>query len=414
MRLCLLLLTALLCSHGFAQTECATSNYTDFLIKKDPRLSAVLKSVNDFTHQVLNSRERPMGAYGTISAPQLITIPVVVHILYNNEKQNISTAQVQSQLDQLNADFRKRTADTSRIPEQFRNLAADCYLEFKLASVDPQGKPSSGIVRKKTGIQFFGLDDRIKSTARGGSDAWDSKQYLNIWVGNLAGGIVGYSSPLGGPAAYDGVVIRTNAFGTTGNVSAPLNKGRTAVHEIGHWLGLYHIWGDRECGDDYVADTPPQQMASRGCPTGGGTSCNNSGDMYMNFMDFSNDACMFLFTKGQSERMRAAFKPGGLRYSLLSSAAAKGNAIAEEQAPTEQLKQETVSFFPNPVNDVLQVNFKNGGGQANIIIYNQLGQVVKTASGGKSSLRLNVQELRKGIYFVRTEENSVPYRFVKN
>src|SRR5688572_24874459 len=265
--------------------------------------------------QVLN------GSASTVAAPDVIIIPVVVHIVYHTDEQNISNDQVRSQIKVLNEDFRKKNIDAAYIPAAFKNLAADARIEFRLATVDPSGFTTDGILRRSTDVTAFGLDDKIKSSVLGGADAWNRDQYLNLWIGNLSGGMVGYASVPGCAPEKDGVVIKYSAFGTTFNVLAPFNKGRTAVHEIGHWLGLRHIWGDTDCGDDKIDDTPPQAGPTRGCPSGVVATCSSgaAGNMYMNFMDFTNDECTNMFTEGQTNRMRELFNAGGARVALLRS-----------------------------------------------------------------------------------------------
>jgi hypothetical protein len=187
------------------------------------------------------------------------TIPVVVHVVYNTNAQNISDAQVQSQIDILNQDFQKLNADTTAVPSAFKPLIADCKIQFCLAKQDPYGNPTTGILRKYTSKTAFSDNDDIKKSGRGGDDAWPASSYLNLWVGNLSGGLLGYAQFPGGTAATDGVVVLYSAFGNTGTVSAPYHKGRTTTHEVGHWLNLRHIWGDDSgacTGSDGVGDTP--------------------------------------------------------------------------------------------------------------------------------------------------------------
>lgn len=254
----------------------------------------------------------------------VITIPVVVHVVYNLASQNISDAQIQSQMNVLNADFRKMNADFANTPGIFQSAGADCEFQFVLARRNPNGDSTSGITRTQTAVTSFVANDYVKQTAMGGKDPWPATDYLNIWVCRLSNGLLGYAQFPGGPAATDGVVVSFRAFGTTGTVLAPFNKGRTATHEIGHWLNLFHIWGDDggSCnGSDLVNDTPNQGAENYGCPTYPKISCNNapSGEMFMNYMDYSDDACMSLFTNGQKSRMDALFISGGPRASLLTS-----------------------------------------------------------------------------------------------
>ena len=244
---------------------------------------------------------------------EVIVIPVVVHVLYHTAIQNISDEQVLSQIRVLNNDYRRLNADTINTPFPFKNVAADTRLVFCLAKVDPNGRYTPGIIRKHTNEEVFLADDAMKFSSSGGDNAWDSKKYLNIWVCNLFGRTLGYSVYPGGPADKDGVVIKCDVFGTTANVAAPYNKGRTATHEIGHWLGLKHLWGDADCGDDGIDDTPTQQTYNNYCPSFPHTSScsiNLYGDMFMNFMDFTDDACLNMFTQGQKNRMRSTFALG--------------------------------------------------------------------------------------------------------
>lgn len=349
--------------------------------------------------------------------PEIITIPVVVHILYNTADENISDAQIQSQINILNKDFSGSNADLNKVPAYFAPYIADAGFTFELAKVDPRGYATNGIVRKYTGIQLFGTDDRVKYSAKGGDDAWDKTQYLNIWVCSTAGGIAGYASTVSGLPENDGVVIRNTAFGTTGTVAPPFNLGRTATHEIGHWLNLRHIWGDEYCGDDGVDDTPKQRSANRGCPEGKKYTCTTTehGDMYMNFMDLTNDACMFMFTKGQVKRMRALFKDGGGRSAMLSSHALSGTpmpAPVEGKSDLATLHQE-VTVFPNPASDIITLEitgFENNT-KRSLTIYNNIGQTVTTQAINSNRTTINISHLKPGIYFVKWADRHA--RFVK-
>jgi Pregnancy-associated plasma protein-A len=263
---------------------------------------------------------------------RVVTIPVVVHVLYNKPAENISLVQIQSQIDTLNLDYRKRNADIQKIPSPFAALAADARVQFRLAVRDPNNSPTDGITRTHTTRTVFHSNTNdIKHSATGGHDAWPRDQYLNLWAGPnivdpVAGALLGYAQFPGGPAATDGVVITTSAFGSKGTAKAPYNKGRTATHEIGHWLNLLHIWGDDNggcSGSDSVTDTPNQAGPNFGSPSFPSITCNNGpqGDMFMNYMDYTDDAGMFMFTRGQVTRMRAALN--GPRAGLLSSNALK-------------------------------------------------------------------------------------------
>ena len=239
----------------------------------------------------------------------VVAIPVIVHVVYSDDAGNISDAQIQSQIDVLNKDYRAVNIDKGKVPQVWANLVADAQIEFALASKDPDGNQTKGITRTQTNVQSFTTDDSVKSVAKGGADAWPSDRYLNIWVCNLGGGLLGYAQFPGGPAATDGVVILNTAFGTIGTAAAPFNLGRTTTHEVGHWLNLIHIWGDRlDCsGTDLVDDTPTQQAPNYNKPVFPHVTCNNgpNGDMFMNYMDYVDDDSMFMFTPGQVARISA-------------------------------------------------------------------------------------------------------------
>lgn len=286
--------------------------------------------------QRLQQIETAAQQYQQLGGPRakkvVITIPVVVHVVHNGEAigtgTNISDAQVLSQLDVLNKDFRFNNADASLIPAVFQQFATDMELEFCLAIRDPQGNLSTGIDRingGKSNWLMSEVDNDLKPIT-----IWDPQQYLNIWTLQLGGanaGTLGYSSKPGQSPDVDGVVVQFRFFGTVGNVTSPFNKGRTCTHEIGHFLGLDHLWGlgfpnVSACGDDDgIADTPVQEKANYGCPSFPKISCSNgpNGDMFMNFMDYVDDACMVMFTAGQKARVNSLI--GVFRTPLANSTA---------------------------------------------------------------------------------------------
>ena len=301
-------------------------------------------------HQLLTAtdlgyrlRRARIEALAPLPAPPTpATVPVVIHVLWREPEDDLDEAQLASQIEVLNEDFRARNADRASLPEVFRDEAADAMIEFALARRDPQGRATTGITRTRTPHARFPYDGSLAATGRldaliktgpGGAPAWPREHYLNLWVVPLDDGLLGYAQFPGGAAETDGVVVRSSAFGRRGRLAAAYALGRTCVHEVGHWLDLMHIWGDdgHACtGSDAVADTPNQGGPNVGKPGFPHLSCGNApdGDLFMDYMDYVDDAAMCLFTRGQVERMRATL--AGPRASLLASPALQ----APEPAPT--------------------------------------------------------------------------------
>ena len=316
MRLIYCLLGFVFCSSAvFAQTQpvirCGTMQALERRLKEDPSLK---DRINAKRAEALARMPQYKQSQTTTDTSELI-IPVVVHVVYHASVENISDAQVESQIDILNQDFGRENADSVNTPSPFVTVAGRMKIRFQLANVDPWGASTTGITRTYTSrTTGFYDDDSVKFTNRRGTDAWPTKSYMNLWVCKMEANLLGYGQfPDVPDTLTDGVVINYECFGNTGTVLPPFNKGRTLTHELGHWLNLYHTWGDSFCGDDFVDDTPVQQSASFGCPTFPHYSCGNdtsglhSGDMFTNYMDYSDDACMNIFTKGQVERMLSAF-----------------------------------------------------------------------------------------------------------
>jgi PKD repeat protein len=292
--------------------NCGTTEYMESMLSADPAWKIRLEDYERDIEQFSLNRN-------SMRTQAVITIPVVVHVVYRTATENISDAQIMSQIAILNNDCRKLNADTNLIPPAFRPLAADVQIEFCMAVQDPNGNPTNGITRTQTTVTSFSTNNAVKSNSSGGKSAWNTSKYLNIWVCNMGGGILGYAQFPGGSASTDGVVVGHRYFGNIGTAQAPYNKGRTLTHEVGHWLNLRHIWGDSNCGNDFVSDTPTSQAANYGCPSFPKVTCSNgpNGDMFMNYMDYVDDACMQMFTPGQGTRMLAALN--GPRASLLTS-----------------------------------------------------------------------------------------------
>lgn len=283
--------------------KCASVEVLNAQIAADPARAQRLSEIERNIEQNIELQKAGRLVNGVYE------IPVVVNVLYRTTAENISATQIQSQIDVLNADYAGTNADITKVPTTFSGVkAGNCNIRFVL----------SNVVRKSTTKTSWSTNDAMKKSSTGGIDATSPTTTLNIWVCTLGNGILGYAQFPGGTAATDGVVILNTAFGNTGTAAAPFNKGRTATHEVGHWLNLRHIWGDATCGSDLVSDTPLHNTANYGCPAAGHKStCTGTPiEMWMNYMDYTDDACMYMFSAGQKARMLATFAVGGGRNSF--------------------------------------------------------------------------------------------------
>lgn len=318
-KITLLFFSLLISGLSFSQQRnCSSMENLEYRMQQDPGLERRMLDIEAYTQNKIQEMQQNR-IDGTI-----ITIPVVVHVIYSNANENISDAQILSQIEVLNDDFRRLNSDADNTWSQ----AADTEIQFCMANVDPNGNATNGITRKSSTRTSWGTNDDMKKASQGGVNPWDASQYLNMWVCNIGGGILGYAQFPGGSASTDGVVMGPQYFGSKNGgsgfyLSAPFDLGRTTTHEVGHFLNLRHIWGDGNCNaDDFVSDTPTSDAANYGCATGH-VSCS-SVDMVQNYMDYSDDSCMNLYTQGQTDRMRATLLSGGVRASLGASTKCDG------------------------------------------------------------------------------------------
>jgi PKD repeat protein len=294
---------------------CVTTENLQDLLSKDPSL---YEKIQKFEKELEEYQHNPA------TTKSVRIIPTVVHVIHMYGSENISKAQIENQIATLNLDMNRLNSDTTNTPAPFAAVAANCQIEFRLAKIDPNGNCTDGIVRVYSPLTNGPVNrDDVKAVSY-----WPSNKYFNIWVvknidnGGGQGTILGYAQYPGfGPANTDGVVIRADYFGSIGTGNAGY-KGRTTTHEVGHWLGLRHIWGDATCGNDNVADTPPHEAANSGCPTfpyKANNSCGAgpNGEMYVNYMDYTNGGCQNMFTQGQKAVMD--FVLNGTRANLWSA-----------------------------------------------------------------------------------------------
>ncbi|VXC15152.1 Ulilysin [Flavobacterium sp. 9AF] len=282
-----------------AHRGCASDEVLLRQLKEDPGLAQRMKDIELQTADAIANGRIVNG---------VMEIPVVFNVLYRTAAENISDAQLQSQIDVLNQDFNAQNADFNTPNNPYSSVRANVGIRFVLDAIN----------RKSTTKSSWGTRDTMKKSNRGGINPTSPTTKLNIWVCTIGGGILGYAQFPGGSSATDGVVLDSKYTGNTGTATYPFNLGRTATHEVGHWMNLRHIWGDATCGSDLVADTPTHNTANYGVPAVGHTStCAGTPlEMYMNYMDYTDDRGMYMFSNDQKDRMLAIFNVGGSRASF--------------------------------------------------------------------------------------------------
>ena len=399
----LLGLTFLSLSSSAQSSKCASAQILEKRIAKDPSVLLRMEKLEEHTQTWIANNAQSK------KAQSITKIPVDVHVLYKTATENISTNQIQSQIDILNEDFRNLNSDSLLPSHPFWIYTVDARVEFCLATRDPNGNPTTGITRTFTDSTAFADWDNIKYTSTGGKDNWNPTKYLNIWVCNLTGSLLGFAafpSDLIANPDLDGVVTRHQAFGTLGTAGTggftENAGGRTMTHEVGHWLNLRHIWGDNQpsCGDDFVADTKPADHENFGCetfPHHASNPCgtNSDGEMFMNYMDYSDDNCLVMFTVGQANRMIAALN--GPRVGLLSSNGCTPVGINEFNL------QNTFNVYPNPSDGDFNIRFNNyTHGNITINVVNLLGATIKVInSASVDMVNINLSELDNGVYYLQ-------------
>ncbi|OXB23912.1 zinc metalloprotease [Flavobacterium tructae] len=284
---------------AIAHRGCASQEVLEAQLKADPTLAIRMNEINAFTENAILTKRLVNGK---------IEIPVVVNVLYRTAAENISNAQIQTQIDVLNKDFNALNSDYNSVPALFSGVKANVGITFVLDQV----------IRKSTTKTSWGTSDAMKKTAQGGLAPTSPTTKLNMWSCTIGGGILGYAQFPGGASATDGVVVDPKYFGLSGAANAPFNLGRTATHEVGHWMNLRHIWGDATCGSDLVSDTPTHNTANYGVPAYPhySTCSGTPVEMTMNYMDYVDDNAMYMFSQGQKSRMAAIFVTGGPRASF--------------------------------------------------------------------------------------------------
>ncbi|PJJ08230.1 pregnancy-associated plasma protein-A [Flavobacterium sp. 1] len=286
-------------TNAVTQRKCASQDVLEAQLKADPTLAIRMNQIEAFTQNAILTKRLVNGK---------IEIPVVVNVLYRTAAENISATQIQSQIDVLNKDYNALNSDYNSVPALFAGVKASVGITFVLDQV----------VRKSTTKTSWGTNDAMKKTSTGGLAPISPTTKLNMWVCTIGSDILGYAQFPGGASATDGVAIDSRFFGLSGSANAPFNLGRTATHEVGHWMNLRHIWGDATCGSDLVSDTPTHNDKNFGSPTYPhySTCSGTPVEMTMNYMDYTDDNAMYMFSAGQKSRISAIFLSGGSRASF--------------------------------------------------------------------------------------------------
>ncbi len=349
-----------------------------------------------------------------------ITIPVVFHILYNPGSFYVSSEQVMWQIEALNNDFSMNSLlaqNPDALDEEHAQKAQDTEISFCLANTNPLGQQTTGIESVPSSANPWRTDDSFKYPENGGIAAWDTKRYLNIWVVSLGDQVSGYAQMPGGPAETDGIVIDYRFFGNTGLSNAAFNEGRTLTHLIGNYLGLYDLWGEYPCSDDYVEDTPIHNAPNSECyPHQHVSTCDgNPVEMTMNFMDNTPDACAYLFTMGQKIRMQTFLSEGGPRSGLVQTGATQCDAVQQSVlsltspatgSNTTDDQVFSLRAFPNPATENLQLEILSSeAGIADLNITTLTGSLITgeqiELEKGVRSFDINCRAWPGGIYVIR-------------
>lgn len=420
--------------------RCVSTQYEASLREKYPLRASDAAFENWLAPKVQAEKQRLLTSRTNI----VVHIPVVVHVIHNGDavgsNENISNAQVISQITVLNQDFRRMAGTRG-----FNNNAvgADVEVEFCLAQRKPDGTATNGIDRVNLGQANWSTEASVEGTLKP-QTSWDPTQYFNIWVcaftNNTSaelGGVLGYAQfpsnsglggldTNGGAANTDGVIIDYRCFGSsdyaTGPYFADYDKGRTATHEIGHCFGLRHIWGDNsscsvnatDSNKDYCPDTPAASEEHYDCATTYNTCTSAAGnDMTQNYMDYSNDTCMNIFTLDQKARILAVIANSPRRSTLATSLACQPPLATESFD-----KFEGLNLSPNPANAFVTVNVSDIANRPDTItLYNAVGQmIISRKVQSDADLTLSTSSLAKGIYFIKVTlaDAQKTLEFIKN
>jgi hypothetical protein len=406
--------------------RCLNMEQEELLLQKqDP----TRKTRRDAALKMINDKLTEYRSFKHLDSVTEYTIPIVFHVVWNSATpaEKISLAQIKRQIEVINRDYNRLNSDTTKTPVPFQSVASSFHITFCLAQTDPNGNPTTGVVYKQTSETVFSyLNNAVKFPSAGGDTIWNPDKYLNIWVCNLGGSLLGYSEFPTNPLDNTfGSVILYKAIGDSGYLPLPAyNLGRTVSHEIGHLLNLHHPWGDDggACPgsggtDDGIADTPPEgNNKNDGYGDGTGPTYNgppfpymdncsttSPGIMFQNYMEYTNDSCMNLFTKDQYAVALAAIA-GPLSKLVASNTCTAPNAIQEV------LFNNSINIYPNPTSGKfnIQIGLTNFV-HINLEVMNVMGQSITEWSSSKISnntYSLDLSGQPNGLYFVRITDGT--------
>jgi hypothetical protein len=399
----------LMTSASFSKTEkCAAMSVYNNSVSKDPSIINKEMHIENQIQEYINSKSNKLQA-GTI-----LTIPVVIHIINNGEElgegPNITDEQAISLITILNREYRLENTDALDDSHPFFEAQADCEIEFCLVNTDPDGNPTSGITRYNSGQEVWDIpvfDDVVKPAT-----IWNPDKYLNIWCANFVdpdsegdGVTDGYGTfPSESTDSTDGVAVLYTNFGV--NPLYPDEKSIVASHEVGHYLNLRHIWGDEDCGDDFVDDTEPAFTSNEGCPDfpyNAFSECGSgeNGEMYMNYMDYSDAVCVVMFTNGQKERMRATLNT--VRSGLLSSNGCQAPAGIYDVNTSDEIK-----IVPNSNNGVFNLVSELADiVNCRVEVVDMYGTYIKGFELSSQNTIVDCSELSSGVYFLKIIGNKI-------
>lgn len=363
-----------------------------------------------FQERIQQALQQPL-----IRSRSVVYLPVVIHVVAREPVQPVSVAQALNQLDVLNADFAGEGSNIGSLEEEFIPLVADVQFQFCLASVDPDGQPTSGITYTSTAVKDIALQTgeggrmAIHYDQLGGKTGWDPARYINIWIGEY-GGLLG-SASFPGMESYPeeiGVIIDPRYFGSIGDagMSGFFSGGHTLTHEMGHFFGLKHVWGngvEASCTDsDDIPDTPNAEGPYYDCPSGPQVTCGTH-NMYQNFMDFTDDRCLAAFTYGQAGRMQAVLDT---YYPLLIN---EGSCVSSAETFTSWYDQ-LVWAHDQPSNSYVIYAAESWMGKKNIGVYSIDGkQVLRDIWEGQQSYLLDLANVGAGVYVVRIDDGDAKF-----